>query len=161
MCWVKVTGSVGAGNASGSWVSAAGANAEILDPGFASQAHHHRGTGMCIGGLAPCCAFSSPSRYPHSIYDTNAARNSGSADRPASSADRQIKLTHRARCASVSPLPRCCETIRVYQPRQSSPSAIPLLFVFQCALNVRECVLEIGNRPANCGLANNRTLDSG
>jgi hypothetical protein len=35
-------------------------------PGVASQTHHQRGMGMCIGGLAPGVEFSTAIREPHS-----------------------------------------------------------------------------------------------
>jgi hypothetical protein len=55
-------GKVGACSAS----SGGGPNAEILEPGFALQTHHHRGTGIFGGGIALCWEFSLPIRDPPS-----------------------------------------------------------------------------------------------
>ena len=49
-----------------------------------------RGTGACSTTWAPGWEFSRASRVPHSTYPTNAARNSGSSGRAASSAARLI-----------------------------------------------------------------------
>ncbi|HEX6509838.1 MAG TPA: CDGSH iron-sulfur domain-containing protein [Chloroflexota bacterium] len=71
------------------------------------------GIGMCSGGLAPVWEFSTASRDPHSIYELNAERNSGSLGKPASRADCNSSATQRARCSSVRHLPRCWEIMRV------------------------------------------------
>ncbi len=115
ICCTKVADSSGPGRT----IVGSGSSSfspEILDPGVASQTRHHLGTGIFIGGFDPGCEFSRARREPHSRYPTKAARNSGSAGSPASSADLQMRLTQRARCASVNALPRSVDPKLNYAP---------------------------------------------
>ena len=111
-CCAKLSSSSGPGRRSACCCAGCSASAETLEPGVAFATHDHCGTGMWGGGWAPGCEFSSAIREPHSRYATNAARHSGSVGSPASSADLHRSRTQRARCSSLSALPRCRETIR-------------------------------------------------
>jgi hypothetical protein len=72
------------------------------------------GIGICSGGLAFVCEFSTARREPHPMYAWNADANSASFGRPASFADCSSKETHLARISSVMHLPRCCDSMRGY-----------------------------------------------
>jgi hypothetical protein len=87
--------------------------------------HPQRGTGACSAISVASPELCTASRVPHSAYPMMAARNSGSAGNPASSAASDNSVTNRNRCSSEMCSPRCLASMCSYPPRAAVYSAGP------------------------------------